>query len=54
VWAEFIGDVIILSTAILAVVGRDTLDPGLVGLSLSYALQVGFIMILKKIKLEHF
>jgi ABC-type multidrug transport system fused ATPase/permease subunit len=37
---EMLGNLIILSAALLAVIGRDTLDPGMVGLSLSYAMQV--------------
>lgn len=39
-WAEFIGDLVILFSAIFAVLGKDALSPGLVGLSLSFALQV--------------
>ena len=37
---EMLGNVIIFFAALLAVLGRDTLDPGMVGLSLSYAMQV--------------
>jgi len=40
VWSEFIGDLVILFAGIFAVLGRDALSPGLVGLSLSFALQV--------------
>jgi len=40
VWSEFIGDLVILFSALFAVLGRDALSPGLVGLSLSFALQV--------------
>jgi len=40
VWSEFIGDLVILFSAFFAVLGRDALSPGLVGLSLSFALQV--------------
>lgn len=39
-WSEFIGDLVILFSAIFAVLGKDALSPGLVGLSLSFALQV--------------
>lgn len=42
-WSEFIGDLVILSAGIFAVLGRDALNPGLVGLSLSFALQVSII-----------
>ena len=45
-WSEFIGDLVILFAGIFAVLGRDTLSPGLVGLSLSFALQVSVISII--------
>ena len=37
---EMLGNVIIFFASLLAVLGRDTLDPGIVGLSLSYAMQI--------------
>lgn len=37
---EMVGNMIIFFAALFAVLGRDTMNPGLVGLSISYALQV--------------
>ena len=37
---EMLGNLIILFAALFAVLGRDSLDPGIVGLSLSYAMQI--------------
>jgi hypothetical protein len=35
-----VGNLIIFFSALFAVLGRDTMNPGLVGLSVSYSLQV--------------
>eukprot|EP00090_Calanus_glacialis_P018853 TRINITY_DN29170_c0_g1_i1.p1 TRINITY_DN29170_c0_g1~~TRINITY_DN29170_c0_g1_i1.p1 ORF type:complete len:356 (-),score=86.18 TRINITY_DN29170_c0_g1_i1:61-1104(-) len=37
---ELLGNLIILFAALLSVIGRNTLEPGIVGLSLSYAMQI--------------
>ena len=40
IYAELIGDLIILCTALFAVLSKGSIDAGLVGLSLSYAMSV--------------
>lgn len=37
---EFIGNGVVLAAAILSVIGRNTLSPGIVGLAVSHSLQV--------------
>ena len=37
---EMLGNLIILFAALFSILGRDSLDPGIVGLSLSYAMQI--------------
>ncbi len=41
---EMLGNIIILFAALFAVIQRDSLDPGLVGLSLSYASQITMML----------
>lgn len=43
-WAEVLGDTVILFAAIFTVVQRDTLDAGTSGLAVSYALQVDILI----------
>lgn len=40
---EFLGNGVVLAAAILSVIGKDTLSPGIVGLAVSHSLQVRFI-----------
>uniref|UniRef100_A0A8D3DGD5 ABC-type glutathione-S-conjugate transporter n=1 Tax=Scophthalmus maximus TaxID=52904 RepID=A0A8D3DGD5_SCOMX len=37
---EFVGNVVVLAAAILSVIGKNTLSPGIVGLAVSHSLQV--------------
>uniref|UniRef100_A0A8C6P2K1 ABC-type glutathione-S-conjugate transporter n=1 Tax=Nothobranchius furzeri TaxID=105023 RepID=A0A8C6P2K1_NOTFU len=41
---EFVGNVVVLAAAILSVMGRSTLSPGIVGLAVSHSLQVTGIL----------
>lgn len=43
VWMEVIGALIVFFAALFAVLNRDNLSPGMVGLSITYALQVNII-----------
>ncbi|XP_065387414.1 ATP-binding cassette sub-family C member 3 isoform X1 [Macaca fascicularis] len=44
VGVEFVGNCVVLFAALFAVIGRSSLNPGLVGLSVSYSLQVTFAL----------
>ena len=37
---ETLGNLVVLSACLFAVIGRNNIDPGIVGLSISYALSV--------------
>lgn len=49
---EMVGNLIIFFSSLFVVLGRDTMSPGLVGLSVSYALQVQTSDILTSQSLE--
>lgn len=45
---EFLGNLLVLAAAILSVMGRATLSPGIVGLVVSHSLQVNTYKCLKE------
>ena len=42
---EFVGNCVVLFAVLFAVLGRDTLDNGLVGLAVTYAISVSFMIV---------
>ena len=49
---EFVGNLITFFAALFSVVNRDSLQSGLVGLSVTYALQVSFFLLVQNLFLR--